>query len=129
MTAPVVGTGATLKCSFGMAPSTLNVVPKALVDGVAKPVANIQDKIPAVEVPPFGMCNTLSNPAVAAATSAANGVLTPQPCQPVLPAPWTPGNPLVLVGGQPIVTQTSTCTCVWGGVITVVSAGQGTVLS
>jgi hypothetical protein len=67
MTAPVVGTRATLTCSSGSAPST--------------------------------------------------------------PAPWTPGNPMVLVGGAPIVTQTSTCTCTWTGVISVTLPGQTTVVS
>lgn len=129
MTAPVVGTGATLACTFGSAPSTLAVLPKALVDGAAQPVANINDHIPLAEVMSFGMCRTLNNPAVASATSAHDGHLTPQPCVPVLPAPWTPGNPMVLVGGAPIVTQTSTCTCMWSGVISVTRPGQSTVVS
>ncbi len=129
MTAPVVGTGSTLTCTFGAAPSVLTVTPKALVDRVAMAAASVMDQVPMVEVKPFGMCSSLANPTVASATSAANGVLTPMPCIPNLTAPWTPGNPLVLVGGAPIVTQTSTCTCAWGGLITVTQAGQATVVS
>jgi hypothetical protein len=129
MTAPIVGTGSTLTCSVGAAPSVLTVTPKAMVDRVAMAAANVGDQVPMAEVQPFGMCSSLANPTVASATSAANGVLTPMPCVPNIPAPWTPGNPLVLVGGLPVVTQTSTCTCAWGGVITVTQAGQTTVVA
>lgn len=129
MTAPVVGTGSALMCTFGAASSVLTVTPKALVDRAATATANVMDQIPMAEVKPFGMCSSLANPTVASATSAANGVLTPMPCVPVIPAPWTPGNPLVLVGGLPIVTQTCTCSCSWGGLITVTQAGQTTVIS
>ena len=39
------------------------------------PAANIMDHVPMVNIMPFGMCITPSNPAVAAATAAALGVL------------------------------------------------------
>jgi hypothetical protein len=80
-----------------------------------------------VNIAPFGMCTTPSNPQVAAATSAALGVLTPQPCIPVITAPWTPGSPKVSAGGVPALTSTSTCLCAWGGSITIVAAGQAKV--
>ena len=73
------------------------------------------------------MCSAPTNPAVIAATTAASGVFTPAPCVPVIPAPWTPGSPTVLIGGKPVVTSTSTCMCSWAGVITVVNPGQATV--
>jgi Domain of unknown function (DUF4280) len=74
-------------------------------------------------VPAFGMCTTVSNPEVASATSAALGVLTPQACQPVL-TPWSPGSTEVTVDGQPALDDASTCSCSWGGVISVSDAGQ-----
>jgi hypothetical protein len=87
---------------------------------------NIMDHVPNMNIPPFGMCQSMANPQVAAATAAALGVLTPQPCLPVTAAPWTPGSPTVLVNGQPALTATCTCQCAWGGVITVASPGQAT---
>ena len=66
---------------------------------------------------PFGMCNNPANPAVAAATAAAMGVLTPMPCVPVTTAPWVPGSPTVLVGGKPALNNTSKLMCMYGGVI------------
>ena len=89
-----------LTCSFGMAPSVLNVLPVARVVSNT-PLATIMDNVPLVNVMPFGMCQNPANPAVAAATAAAMGVLTPMPCIPVIPGPWIPGSPTVLIGGKP----------------------------
>ena len=119
---PCVTAGAMTMCTFGMAPATLNVVaPRPLVEG--KPVAVITDIAPMVNVAPFGMCTTLSNPTVAAATAAALGVLTPMPCVPVIPAPWTPQAPRTLIGGLPVLVAGSTCNCAFGGVISVTFPG------
>ncbi|MCL2068830.1 MAG: DUF4280 domain-containing protein [Oscillospiraceae bacterium] len=73
---------------------------------------------------PFGVCNSLSNPAVAAATAAALGVLTPQPCIPATAAPWAPGSTSVLIGGVPALESNSKLMCNWGGTIQVTSPGQ-----
>lgn len=119
--------GAQLQCSFGAAPSSLVVLPKNRVTTNYMPDANIMDNIPMVNILPFGMCSSIANPTVATATTAALGVLTPMPCLPVIPAPWTPGNPTVLIGNMPIVNNTSKCFCAFGGVISIVNAGQQTV--
>jgi hypothetical protein len=113
-------------CSFGVAPSVLTVLPINRTLTSNMPAANIMDHIPMVNIMPFGMCITPSNPAVAAATAAAMGVLTPMPCVPVTPAPWVPGSPTVLLGNMPCLNNTSTLMCTWGGVITVVQPGQFT---
>jgi hypothetical protein len=120
----LVVSGAVLKCVFGIAPAPLTVLPagRPLVGNM--PAANIMDFAPNVNVAPFGMCMTLSNPQVASATSAAQGVLTPQPCIPVTVSPWSPGSTTVMVSGMPALNNTSTCMCTWGGAITVVSPGQ-----
>ncbi|WP_269444286.1 DUF4280 domain-containing protein [Jatrophihabitans cynanchi] len=114
--------GAVLQCSFGMAPSTLNPLPTSRVTIEGKPAATITDFAPMVNVPPFGMCSSLANPTVAAATAAAFGVLTPMPCVPVT-TPWKPGAPKTTLGGKPALTAGSTCNCAWGGVIQLVMPG------
>jgi hypothetical protein len=116
-------TGAILQCSFGVAPAPLNVLPVNGVIGVT-PIANIMDNKPLANVPTFGMCSSLANPTVAAATAAALGVLTPMPCVPVTTAPWVPGVPTVLVGNMPALDMTSKLMCNWGGVVQIVAPGQ-----
>lgn len=115
--------GALLTCSFGMAPSALVVTPEKRVMSSMMPAATIMDFVPMKNILPFAMCTTPSNPMVAAATSAAMGVLTPQPCIPVT-TPWKPGAPTVLLGGIPALDNTCTSQCAWGGVITVSAPGQ-----
>lgn len=128
MSCPRVCNGATLQCSFGLAPSPLCVVPisRTLVNSV--PMANIMDNKSFVNILPFGMCSSMANPAVAAATAAALGVLTPMPCIPVTIAPWMPGSPTILVGGMPALTAQSKLMCNWGGVIQIVFPGQVTTI-
>lgn len=69
----------------------------------------------------------MANPAVAAATSAAMGVLTPAPCVPNTAAPWSPGSAAVTVDDLRALTDDSTCTCAWVGSIDVVDAGTSDV--
>jgi hypothetical protein len=119
--------GAMLQCSFGVAPSSLVVLPQNRTL-TATPDANIMDNKPMVNIMPFGMCTSLSNPTVAAATAAALGVLTPMPCVPATPAPWIPGAPTVLIGNMPALDNNCKLMCIWGGVIQVVNPGQMTVM-
>ena len=116
--------GGSAKCAFGTSPGSLTVLPAAQVATGNMPDASIMDHQPMANVSSFGMCITLSNPQVAAATSAALGVLTPQPCIPVTAQPWTPGSPTVQIGGNPALTNACTLLCQWGGLITVQQAGQ-----
>ncbi|MDP2032351.1 MAG: DUF4280 domain-containing protein [Polaromonas sp.] len=122
-----VAVGATLQCSFGVAPGVLTVLPvnRTMTGG---PAANIMDHVPMLNILPFGMCNCPSNPMVAAATAAALGVLTPMPCIPVTSAPWMPGAPTVMVGGMPSLQNSSKLMCQWGGVIQILAPGQFTVM-
>lgn len=124
--APLVTMGAMLQCSFGAAPSSLVILPANMVNGANMPAATIMDNIPMTNIMPFGVCNTLSNPQVAAATSAALGVLTPQPCIPVTPAPWTPGSATVMIKNKPALNATCTLNCTWGGVIMITNPGSAT---
>jgi len=116
--------GAQLQCSFGTAPSILGVTPQNRQVCSSVNSANIGDNIPMVNIQPFALCISLANPQVAAATSAALGVLTPQPCLPNTPAPWTTGSPTVILGQLPILNNESTLACLWGGVISVMMPGQ-----
>lgn len=125
--AQLVVSGGMLMCSFGVAPSTINVQPINRVMASSMPAATVMDKIPMSNIMAFGMCNTLSNPQVAAATSAASGVLTPQPCVPVTTVPWSPGSPTVMIGNKPALNNSCQLMCMWGGIITISNAGQLTV--
>lgn len=117
--------GAMMQCTFGVAPSTLSVLPvNRVLTGT--PDANIMDNKPMVNILPFGMCNSLANPTVAAATAAALGALTPMPCVPVTTAPWLPGAPTVLLANMPTLNDSSKLMCMWGGVISPTMAGQFT---
>ena len=115
--------GAVMSCTFGMAPSVLDVLPDTGVY-CPTPAANIEDSIPILNIEPFGMCMSEANPEVIAATAAALGVLTPMPCLPVTTDPWIPGADTVLVGGLPALDDLSICICDWGGVITIEDPGQ-----
>ena len=114
--------GASITCSFGAAPSVLNVLPGAGVMS-SQALASIMDNISVMNIMPFGMCSSLANPNVASATAAALGVLTPMPCMPMIAGPWMPGSPKLLIGGRPALTSDSMLMCHWGGVIQIAFPG------
>jgi hypothetical protein len=118
-----VSMGAAMTCTMGAAPSSLVVLPKNKVLCEGPPAANIMDHVPMVNILPFGVCTSPANPVVAAATAAAQGVLTPMPCIPATAAPWTPGAPTVLIAGMPALDNVSQCMCNFGGVIRFTNAG------
>ncbi len=124
--------GATLQCSFGMAPSVLMITPENRVM-TTTPSATIMDYVPLKNIMPFGMCTSQVNPAVAAATASATaakgGVYTPTPapCIPATATPWTPGSPTVLIGNMPALNNISMLICSYGGIISIINPGQMTV--
>jgi hypothetical protein len=118
--------GAMLKCSCGVAPGTLMVLPINRVL-TAVPDANIMDNKPMLNVLPFGMCQSIMNPMVMVATIAAMGTLTPMPCIPMTFVPWLPGAPTVLLGNMPALNNSSKLLCLWGGMIAINAPGQFTV--
>lgn len=115
--------GAMLSCSFGLAPATL--VPKGMsrvmIEG--RPAAQVTDNAGMVNIPTFGMCNSLANPQVAAATTAALGVLTPMPCVPAIVSPWVPGALRTKIGGMSALVSGSQCNCAYGGVVQITMPG------
>lgn len=120
-----VCTGAQMTCSFGAAPSVFSASSTDVMT-TSMPAGVIMDHVPMKNVPSFGMCTSEANPAVAAATAAALGTPTPSACVPVLPAPWVPGVPTVLIDNQPALDNTCKLMCAFGGVVTFVTPGQFT---
>lgn len=120
-------TGATLSCPFGVAPAPFSALPAPRVMINGRPAGVMTDMAPMVNIPPFGMCSSLSNPTVASATAAALGVLTPMPCIPVPAGPWMNPAPKVLIGGRQAISDGSKLMCAWGGQISVQFAGQTSV--
>ncbi len=116
--------GATMKCSFGTTSAELIVLPKNRVMVNNMPAATVLDNIPLVNILPFGICSSKINPMVAAATSTASGILTPTPCIPQTETPWSPGSATVMLANIPALNSSCYLNCVWGGVITVIDAGQ-----
>lgn len=113
-----VTAGALLRCSFGMAPSNFMVPDPTRPKVQGKPVGNIGDNKPMMNIMPFGMCRSMANPQVASATAAACGVLTPMPCMPVIAAPWMPGGK-EMIKQMPALLNNCKCMCNWGGNISV----------
>lgn len=107
--------GASTACIFGTARGTLKV------SGLPRP-ACIADCRPYVNIAPFGMCRSMANPMVSAGTMAAQGVMTPAPCIPVIPGAWTPDVGFELVGTPPLpsIGRSSVLMCQWGGLISIV---------
>jgi hypothetical protein len=106
------------QCTFGTVPCSLAPVTSQSTVMISNALAATIMDMPK---PPmtFGMCSSMANPTVAAATAAASGVLTPQPCVPACAAPWAPGSVTVLLGGKPALNNSSKCICSYGGVISV----------
>ncbi len=120
----VVVTGGTCMCSFGTAPGTIIATAQAGVKIEGKPVAILQD-VGQTNITPFAMCTSLANPQVAAATAAALGVLTPQPCMLSAAGTWVSANPAKKFCGQPCVTTDCQLICANGmGTIKIVFPGQ-----
>lgn len=123
--AKCVCNGAKITCSFGAGPKSMIVLPlNRTLTANTKPIANVLDIIPFVNIPSFGNCISLANPMVAAATAAALGVLTPQPCIPVPVSPWSPGASKTKIGNSPVVLANSKTMCAWAGSISVIDPGQ-----
>ena len=111
-------------CSFGTTPAPIKVTSQAKVLAEGKPCGTIQDVQPLANVGPFGMCTSLANPQVAAATAAALGVLTPQPCIPAPAGTWIPTKPKILIGGKPCLTNDCKLVCAYAGQISITMPGQ-----
>lgn len=116
--------GATMRCSMGTSQAKLSVLPSRTVFLTGQPMANISDHLSMVNLAPFGRCRSLGFPATASATAANHGSLTPMPCIHNTPFPWMGGKNDYIIKGNPALLKSSTCSCVWGGTISIVDDGQ-----
>ena len=115
---------ASCMCTMGTAPAPLKVTSNAKVLAGGKPCGTISDFAAMANVGPFGMCTSLANPQVAAATAAAMGVLTPQPCIPQPAGAWIPTKPKILIGGKPCLASDCKGMCAYAGSISITFPGQ-----
>lgn len=122
--AMLITSGAMMTCSFGAAPSVISILPTNRTLCGGPPAGNIMDHVPFLNIPPFAMCSSMANPAVASATAAAMGALTPMPCTPVTAAPWITGSPTVLIGNMPALNSDCKCMCSFGGMIQFTAPAQ-----
>ena len=121
--------GSQLKCSMGDSTSNLSVQPKGLVRLFlqGKDIATVCDCKPMKNIFPFGQCQSILNPQVAAATAANWGKLQPMPCVPQIPLKWIGGSVDVNALGWPVLTENSILMCMWGGKIEINYAVNKTV--
>lgn len=119
-----VCSGATMKCTCGDKTAKLTVLPSRTVFLTGQPMANISDHLSMVNLAPFGRCRSLGFPATASATAANHGKLTPMPCMHNTPFPWMGGKNDYIVKGNPALLKSSTCSCMWGGIISLITDGQ-----
>lgn len=122
MSIPVVA-GAGCVCTMGTAPGQVNPTNQPAIRFGGKPVASVADAVPLSNITPCGLCMSMGNPAVQAATAAALGVLSPQPCTPAPTGGWACGGK-VRAGGKPVLTSDGRLICSYGGSITIVNPGQ-----
>ncbi len=99
-----------MQCTFGTATSKLVVEPKALVNSETMPAATIMDHKSGSNIPGFGLCISIANPAVLAAKM-------PMPCIPVTNSPWKPGAIGITIKNKVALDSKSTCACAWAGTI------------
>ena len=109
---------------MGTSQAKLTVLPSRTVFLTGQPMANISDHLSMVNLAPFGRCRSLGFPATASATAAHHGHLTPMPCMHNTPFPWMGGKNDYIVKGDPALLKSSTCSCMWGGTINLVTDGQ-----
>lgn len=117
--------GAQMVCSMGTGNAMLVVLPerRILLDG--QPQANIMDHKSMTNIPSFGLCTSLANPVVAAATAAHHGCLTPMPCVPNTTSPWQKGHEKLLLKNFPALCMDDKLSCTWAGTISITDCGQG----
>jgi len=126
MAGMLITTTSMCMCTMGVAPTpfTPTVNPTAPTAGKLQ-IGIITDIAPGTNIVPFGICNSMTNPAVVAAKA----VGAVAPCAPAPAGTWTPGCPKILVCNQPAIDQSCTLACALGGVISFSKPGQTMVMA
>jgi hypothetical protein len=106
-----VSKGAIMTCTCGAAPSQLEVTSNTFYYIQGKLAATTADKVPMVNIKPFGTCTIRPSP---------GGLL---PCTPA-PTAWSGFVASVQVGRAYPILNTSTIQCTMGGVISFENSGQ-----
>lgn len=109
----LVGMGSFVSCSRGVVATPLVVIPSNPVFLNTGPAACILDCKPFVNIIPFGMCTSQTNPAVIAAWGA------PVPCTPIPVPPMWITKRINTMLGVPILDEEGTTFCPLGGKISV----------
>jgi hypothetical protein len=118
----VVVSGFKLKCNFGSMDATVNIPAAGVGCSGKEYVKTPADVIPFMSVN-CGMCKSMMNPQVAAATAAAMGTLVQQPCmKPVLALPI--GAQKTEAYGMPVATKMTPMICPFGGKLEMTDPGQ-----
>jgi len=106
--AQVISNTALLKCSLGVTPAPLIVLPANRTLSAGNPLATIKDAAPFLNIPPFGMC-----------------AACPAPC-PCIPKTvmWQANGKKTINGGMPAINKDSKLMCMMGGTIEVIMPGQ-----
>jgi hypothetical protein len=110
MSQKYVTQGAMLKCNQGTIPGVLQVTSNFTVTSQNKFVATELDKIPFVNIPPFGVCLMLTK-------------MSPVPCAPC-PVMWTNTHPKTKAGVGKVLLKKSCIQCAIGGKISLTTPGQ-----
>lgn len=121
---PVISSGNMCKCSFGLTPIPLTSF-NMQVNVEGTPVVTNNDTNTLIS---FGTCSNPANPAVQAAIASSLGTVQVAPCKSVIITPWLNTKTTVLACGKPVCTSSSTCQCMWGGIISIINTKNFTVL-
>lgn len=119
MPAPVCG-GAKLHCSCGLGEVSLFVSEKGAGSSRQNSLATIDDCLPLLNIPPFYACTAAANPQ-------AQNPSGQKPCTPRFPQPWSDEVDFVTLHGVPLLEQSATLACEYGGTVRILDTVQQTV--
>jgi uncharacterized protein DUF4280 len=102
-----VDDGALVRCMYGITPMPIHASGHV-------PIATVNDRAPFVNIPPFCLCTSPTNPIAILLESL--GIPDPVvPCLPLVPEPWQVANlHRVWVKGARALDRQSSAFCMWG---------------
>ena len=109
----------TLRCNFGSCSSQMYIWGN--LNNNKEFIENISGNKPTGNIMSFGMCSSLSNPTVCAATACSLGFLSPQPCVANIAFPWMSSQNGTVVKSDLPIDENSKTYCSYGGQITIES--------